>query len=70
MSINLVSHRFQDMDLVEQFHIFLSNIHTFELNVSLIRPLGLIFNYFVALAVADPGFPVGEVLSRWGGGGH
>ena len=40
------SHRFKDMDLVEHVPIFgLSNIHTFEPNISLIRLFSLIFNY-------------------------
>ena len=35
-------HRFKDMNLVEQVHIFhLSNIHTFEPNISLIKLFGL-----------------------------
>ena len=39
-------HRFKDMDLIEQIDIFgLSNIHTFEPNISLIRLFSLIFNY-------------------------
>ena len=34
------------MDLVDQVHIFgLSNIHTFERNISLIRLFSLIFNF-------------------------
>ena len=39
-------HRFKDMDLVEQVHIFgLSNIHTFGPNVSQIRLFSLMLNY-------------------------
>ena len=43
--INVAFHRFKDMDLVEQIHIFgLSNILTFETNISLIGLFRLIFN--------------------------
>ena len=38
-------HRFKDMDLVKQVHVFgLSNVHTFEINDSLISLFSLIFN--------------------------
>ena len=49
------------MDLVEQVHIFgLSNIHTFEPNISLIRPFSLILNYAkprLADLAGVPGIP-------------
>ena len=41
--ITVAFHRFKDMDLVKKVHIFgLSNIHTFELNIILIRLFSLI----------------------------
>ena len=44
--MNVAFHRFKDMDLVEQVHIFgLSNIHTYGSNISLIRLFSLIFNF-------------------------
>ena len=37
--------RYKNMDLAEQFKIFgLSNIHTFEPNISIIKLFNLIFN--------------------------
>ena len=47
------------MDLVEQVHIFgLSNIHTFEHNINLIRLFSLIFQLcktpIITLFVSDP----------------
>ena len=38
-------HRFKDMDLIEEVHIFgLSDINNFELNITLIRLFSLIIN--------------------------
>ena len=42
----------KDLDLAEQVHVFgLSNNHTFGPNISLNRPLSLMFNYAKTLNV-------------------
>ena len=54
----LVFHRFKDMDLVEQGHVFgLTNIHTFEPNINLIRLFSLIFKHAKT--------PINIIQNKW-----